>query len=193
MIVEIKFDTEELQFLRRFVGSIWESIASPSFNAAGSLALMDVVLRSDKQTLTLTADDWQPEGTEGAYSRLSLSSSIDLYGAAERSGGLYFQYRGEPVEDVLIVVDTVNATSPTANAFSLRMDQGVVFKFNSGYLALVKGGVAGLDINISRAAELQDLKMYDASFEWPSTLEQQYDFQRSVVSVNEIESWEPSR
>ena len=69
----------------------------------------------------------------------------------------------------------------------------VVFKFNSGYLALVKGGVAGLDINISRAAELQDLKMYDASFEWPSTLEQQYDFQRSVVSVNEIESWEPSR
>jgi len=125
MIVEIKFDTEELQFLRRFVGSIWESIASPSFNAAGSLALMDVVLRSDKQTLTLTADDWQPEGTEGAYSRLSLSSSIDLYGAAERSGGLYFQYRGEPVEDVLIVVDTVKVMSPTANAFSLRMDQGV--------------------------------------------------------------------
>jgi len=38
----------------------------------------------------------------------------------------------------------------------------------------VKGGVAGLDINISRAAKLQDLKMYDASFEWPNTLEQQY-------------------
>ena len=193
MIVEIKFDTEELQSLRRFIGSTWESIASPSFNSAGSLALMDVILKSDRQAATLTADDWQPEGTEGAYSRLSISSSVDLYPSLEKAGGLYLQFRGEPVEDVLIVIDTVEATSPTADPFSLRMDQGVVFKFSSGYMSLVKGGVAGLDINISRAAELQDLKMYDASFEWPSTLDHQCDFQRSVISVNDIESWGPSR
>lgn len=77
--------------------------------------------------------------------------------------------------------------------FSLRMDWGVVFKFSSGYLSLVKGGVAGLGINISRTAELQDLKMYDASFECPSTLEYHYDFQRSVISVNDIEIWGPCR
>ncbi len=190
MIVEIKFDTEELQILGGFIGSKWECIASASFNSAGSIALMDVILRSDEHKATLSTDDWQPEGTEGAYSRLTLSSSVDLYGAAQRSGGLYFQYRGEPVEDVLIVIDTVNAMSPTTEAFSLRMDQGVVFKFNSGYLSLVKGGVAGLDINIARAAEFQDLKMYDSSFEWPSTLEQQYVCQRSVVSISEMESWD---
>jgi hypothetical protein len=191
MIVEIKFDAEELHFLRDFIGSTWESIASPSFNSDGSLALMDVILKSDTQVVTLTADDWQPLGTEGAYSRLSISPSSELYKSAEKAGGLYFQYRGEPVEDVMIVVDTVNAINPGAHPFSLRVDQGVIIKFPSGYLSLVKGGVAGLDINISRAEMLQDLKMYDASFEWSSTLERQYDVQRSIVGVREIEGWGP--
>lgn len=105
---------------------------------------------------------------------------------------MYFQYRGEYVEDAYVVIYTVKSLQKTSEPFSLRMDQGLIFKFNSGYVSLVKGGVTGLDINISRAVTRDVMEMYDTSFEWPNSLEQQFDFQRSVVSLAEIESWEPN-
>lgn len=185
---ELTFTRDELARIAAMCGEEWRAWGASQSTPIGDFAVEKVFIRTSRSSLTIRGRLIEmPIGTYvEELVALTVEDDPEEEHLASNRGRIYFQNRGEPITSISIVRDVIDRTTDTAPDWSLTADRGLVFEFESDRLAITAGSDFSADFIIQRSPLDETLELPDTSYYWESTLEERFDFHRSVIPIRAL-------
>jgi sulfur relay (sulfurtransferase) DsrF/TusC family protein len=179
--------TSELRTLAGLIGLPWEYYGSEWPKTENFIEAPVIVESGSLQlALTITVDELDVDEDLVDVSFVTVEPLTHSVSKSLRNGNIYFQGKGETVENIYIVRESLGETHMSNRRFVVNTDCGVVIERSDSALSLTTRGLAGEDFVVSEAKSVADLTFYNTLREWSDTLMTSFDFQRTLIPVGEL-------
>lgn len=149
---------------------------------------VSLFIATDSRPLTITGETTELdfEGEVDTYARFRIDDGATDLDAASKSGHLYYFNSGQTVQDVLIVRETVTEQREGEATWSYVTDIGIVFVLSGGLIAIGKVGHHTELLSVTRAQNLDALKLDDPSHGWEDHLDVEYFIERQTLAIDSL-------
>ena len=180
-------DRRGLEYLRGLEGAIWEGYGSIWPTANGFLeSPAFLVTNSCRLSIGTVTEYFDIDGEEFSFSSVQISEAGSELDRARNEGNVYYQNRGEQINQVLIVRETLRATYEGDPFFEVDVDFGIVLVRSKSVIAIAKRGFHGSDFVVSSAPSISELEFFDSSKEWSQSLMMHYEFGRELIKIDDL-------
>jgi len=180
-------DSGGLEDLRGLEGAIWEGYGSTWPTANGFLeSPAFLVTNSCKLSIGTATEYFDIDGDVFSFSSVQISEAGSELDRARNEGNVYYQNKGEQINQVLIVRETLRATYEGNPFFEVDFDFGIVLVRSKSVIAIAKRGFHGDDFVVSSAPSIGELELFDSSKEWSQSLMMDYEFGRELIKIDDL-------
>jgi hypothetical protein len=179
-------DEESLSRLAALRGGVWQYLGG--VQVSNWMTDVSLFIATDSRLLTITGETTELdfEGEDDTYARFRIVDGATDLDAASRSGHLYYFNSGQTVQDVLIVRETVTEHREGQATWSYVTDIGIVFVLSGGLIAIGKVGHHTELLCVTRAQNLDALKLDDPSHGWEDHLDVEYSIERQTLAIDSL-------
>ena len=184
-------DEESLSRLAALRGGVWRYLGG--VQVSNWMTDVSLFIATDSRLLTITGETTELdfEGEDDTYARFRIDDGATGLDAASKSGHLYYFNSGQTVQDVLIVRETVTEHREGRTTWSYVTDIGIIFVLSGGLIAIGKVGHHTELLSVTRAQNLDALKLDDPSHGWEDRLDVEYSIQRQTFAIDSL--WRTGR
>ena len=179
-------DEESLSRLAALRGGVWRYLGG--VQVSNWMTDVSLFIATDSRLLTITGETTELdfEGEDDTYARFHIDDGATDLDAASKSGHLYYFNSGQTVQDVLIVRETVTEHREGEATWSYVTDIGIVFVLSGGLIAIGKVGHHTELLSVTRAQNLDALKLDDPSHGWEYRLDVEYSIERQTLAIDSL-------
>ena len=179
-------DEESLSRLAALRGGVWRYLGG--VQVSNWMTDVSLFIATDSRLLTITGETTELdfEGEDDTYARFRIDDGATDLDAASKSGHLYYFNSGQTVQDVLIVRETVTEHREGEATWSYVTDVGIIFVLSGGLIAIGKVGHHTELLSITRAQNLDALKLDDPSHGWEDRLDVEYSIERQTLAIDSL-------
>ena len=179
-------DEESLSRLAALRGGVWRYLGG--VQVSNWMTDVSLFIATDSRLLTITGETTELdfEGEDDTYARFRIDDGATDLDAASKSGHLYYFNSGQTVQDVLIVRETVTEHREGRTTWSYVTDIGIIFVLSGGLIAIGKVGHHTELLSVTRAQNLDALKLDDPSHGWEDRLDVEYSIERQTLAIDSL-------
>lgn len=179
-------DEESLSRLAALRGGVWRYLGG--VQVSNWMTDVSLFIATDSRLLTITGETTELdfEGEVDTYARFRIDDGATDLDAASKSGHLYYFNSGQTVQDVLIVRETVTEHREGRTTWSYVTDIGIIFVLSGGLIAIGKVGHHTELLSVTRAQNLDALKLDDPSHGWEDRLDVEYSIERQTLAIDSL-------
>ena len=179
-------DEESLSRLAALRGGVWRYLGG--VQVSNWMTDVSLFIATDSRLLTITGETTELdfEGEDDTYARFRIDDGATDLDAASKSGHLYYFNSGQTVQDVLIVRETVTEHREGEATWSYVTDIGIVFVLSGGLIAIGRVGHHTELLSVTRAQNLDALKLDDPCHGWEDRLDVEYSIERQTLAIDSL-------
>jgi hypothetical protein len=117
------------------------------------------------------------------YTAFEVSEMPRMSGLAKARGNVYYQGKGQTINEVWIIQDCVHAFKDDQPTFDFVTDRAIVFRLDESWVAISKDSLWSEAIHIQHANSRDSLVLRSQNDEWPSDLIERSEFEREWVQL----------
>ncbi len=192
-VAHLYLDSASIKALRELVGQRWDGVTGDLAPEAPGLTLSawaEVTANIGGRAWTFSSrmigSDF--EGFEEDYPVLHVSADGSRMEAETAAGRVFHQHRGQSVEAIFIVRETISHSVGGEEEWEFGTDYAVVFELSSGAVGIFKGGHHDEALFVNIADDVDSLVIPDRSIEWSwdNQLGEHHEVRRVWVPLGEI-------
>ena len=197
-VAHLYLDSASIKALRELLGQRWDGITGDLAPGAPGLTLYswaEVIAAIGGRAWTfssrMTGSDF--EGFEEEYPSLHVSAGSSRMEAASSAGRVFSHHRGESVEAIFIVRETITRSVYGEQNWQFGTDYAVVFELSSGAVGIFKGGHHDEALFVNIADDVDSLVIPDRSNEWSwdNQLGENYEVHRVWIPLGDVAAATP--
>lgn len=184
---DLTFSAAELDLLRSLIGKRWKLLGSREMAHDGSITWFEVFFEAEGCPVTLEIQMHEIDLTDRIDEISNLIARSGLLGESDaaRGGQIYFHFKGEVVQEIRVLRETVTQVVDGVPAMRLTLDEGVSFELESGSITIVRPNDFADEISILRARNDEVPRLPEVGYFWESNLNEQFEITRSIIPIGE--------
>lgn len=181
----------ERNFLEGLLGSTLVSLSGERMESADfSWGHVAIETSSHVIELRLDLEVRDIDGLEDEFPILRAGQLEKVPVKATRAGNVFFHHKGQQLEGVFLVRDTVVGTRDSQEDFTAVADIGILLELESGWLSICRASHFVEAFRIQHAPTISQLNFPDTADEWEETLVDHYALTRQFLSA--ANAWNPA-
>jgi hypothetical protein len=174
----------ELDLLASLHGDTWVDISSRGMFDR-DLAWTEVRIETAKNAIALIlqleiADLY---GEEDEYPHLHVKPANEKHPDSVREGTIYFQGRGEPINQIWILRETMSCTHNGQLNFKNTADTAISFQLATMNISFIRATHFSDVFLVQHALSKEEIELPDSLSEWEEDLLDQYELTREWIQV----------
>jgi hypothetical protein len=192
-VARLYLDSASLKALRELLGQHWGGVTGDLAPEAPGLTLAswaevtaEIGGRAWTFSSRMTGSNF--EGFDEEYPSLHVSAGGSRMEAASAAGRVFHQHRGESVEAIFIVRETITRSVDGEEKWQFGTDYAVVLELSSGAIGIFKGGHHDEALFVNIADDVDSIVIPDRSTEWnwDNQIGEHYEVNRVWIPLGEI-------
>jgi len=166
----------------------WDHWGTASSNPSPDGALVRFFIRTEDTFTGVSVDESGPLISVDDPDLTVLTIDRDNWDEvrAKRVGGLFFHDRGKAIKDIYVIRDYESTKELNSPEVTTAFDVGFVVEFNEGVIAFHRVDAYDLYFDVVRASSLLDLHLRPTSGRFISSLENQVNYTRTLIRLEEL-------
>jgi hypothetical protein len=187
IITEQIINADEIRILSSLIGSTWVDI-SGEWLTDEDLSWESVRIETSRRAIELSfaLEVLDIAGENDDYPCLHIRESVERSSKAERNGRIFYHCRGQIIEQIWVLRETLTNIRHGENFFENVADVSVAFHCGDSWMSFTRAAHFSDVINIQRTKSKNEIEIPDVLDEWEADLIDQFELTQEWICIGTI-------